>query len=324
MFPTLSVNNSTSPLINIIFISEGFNQKKEFYNACENFIHELVLLPPFNIPKQLESFVNIYSTFSPLSFSEETNGRNSISFETKKKFEKLNEFSKEIRLVTNEGENLFLNDILNQNMNNLSSYYLIIILFKNTLNVNSSSYLHKFNNPLINLIALTNQNHWNLIIIKQIGLILGLGDESYQINSETPSNNMLKIIEEKFPNLLTYNLISEFNLNSFWTEASAISSSVNLVHEIDEDLQNTRIYSNDKIEFWKGGGGWSEQILRSSKNCIMRGHFEFESSQVNNGKLMFCPVCENYLRNVIINYFKHKIPEKTMNPSSIINFNLTI
>lgn len=306
IFPHISSSDEGNALVNVILVSEGYEQKKEFLNICHTLINKFKRLPPFNLLIKDGSFIEFHCVYAPNNTNSAANENNYILFDTSVSsdnninfdYQKFIEFSKDIKFKKNEKETIALKDILTFK-HTLESYLLVIVLFKFPHTHLSTN--HIFNDPSISL-TLTTSTHFEQYIFKQIGLLLGLGDESYHDDSKLQNKYSLNTIKENIPNLITYEDYNNPSLNLHWIESIPLTSSKFSYFRIAEDNEDLPNYFNDAIEFWEGGGGRATNVFRPSNVCIMNGISQVKSSESKGQKVNFCLICENYLRKVIVNH----------------------
>ena len=53
------------------------------------------------------------------------------------------------------------------------------------------------------------------------------------------------------------------------------------------------------IEYWEGGGGYRTKVYRSAHDCLMRRRIGESRLPVSAGRVAFCKVCTQHLRNLL-------------------------
>lgn len=320
----LPSSNRVSSNINLIFISEGFliEDEKYFWNLLNYFSQKLNTTFPFSIASQNSNFINVYGCF----LSSKIKGANlqgdfinnsnlldsyynSTSLRLMVDESKLIDLAKKI-VINNNGNEINFKKVLSENYVQTEYSNLFIILIPENDITELDGELESINNSQVNYIAFTTKGRWEQFVFKSIGKMLGLADE-FELSDENslePDRHEKELISFHSPNLFCFEENESENFSSSLKWKSFTSVFNNPPHVINvkdynfpnESLPNNN-FSNSKILFTEGGGGYRKGVFRSSKDCLMRRRFNSKTLPIRESKIPFCFICEDYLKNIILN-----------------------
>mgnify|MGYP001186273864 CR=1 FL=1 len=155
-------------------------------------------------------------------------------------------------------------------------------------------------------------SHAEQVILKEVGRILGLGDEFDKPGEEylKPTEIQGDYIRANIPNLyyapeistgpnpsIEEQFIWRYLFDRNYNSLVPIHKK-NTPEEVNRTLPAANV-SYKNIELWEGGGGFRTDVYRSAEDCLLRRRIGDSSLPVKSTKISLCPICEFYLRNNI-------------------------
>jgi hypothetical protein len=155
-------------------------------------------------------------------------------------------------------------------------------------------------------VACSTNNFWHQVVLRTIGAVMGLGDEW-----ELDGNDFLAPAKPKdvlYVNLQYYDApptthqTGKLNWRDYLSLADRIQPPV--VHpKVNPAAADNTIdavpMTPSTIEYWEGAAGYRTKVYRSAHDCLMRRRIGDGRLPVSAGRVPFCKVCRQHLKNLL-------------------------
>lgn len=322
IFPS-AVGNSPFSSFKIFFLSEGFtaSQQPQFSGACVEFVDRLLASPPFNLTRMNPHWLSIYRLFVPSANSGPALGvlpaAGRTAFESSIDVISGNLSINPVKVgavldaenIRSGSDPIPLSEMVSKNLPTWGPTGAMVVLLIPETAGRGAELEYRPAAEEYYFIATTLNGEWHQVILRSLGLHLGLGDE-FDLDGQdfqAPRTQLEKAIYHR--NLvylenppLTNGAISKWKelfsrgqqkLQTVVHPKSALRSA------IDRSLPEFP-FSPDTVEIWEGGGGYQERVYRTAMDCLMRRRIGDTTLPIRENALAFCVACRKVLANFVL------------------------
>lgn len=308
-------SNRNKILVNLSIISEGYPNKKLFYNDCFKLHKKILNHSPFNILIDA-SFIDTCLFYIP----SEHHGPylDAFSNNLKLNFDTILNVESHLLTLNLDKLNIVITDIESQAINSSKGASIkdgIVVVLTPSISTNSlgGSFENvRQSNDASIIVATTTDGYWEQVVIRAIGNYLGLGDEfeleGYDFLEPDPEYGFF--IDELKPNLIyDPTILSSIDLantkwqslipSNFKNQEQEINRHENHPHLADETYSPYSYSKSDNV-LWEGGGGYRTKVYRYAHDCLMRRRIGYKNLPIKTNKVPLCHICESYIRQWIL------------------------
>jgi hypothetical protein len=316
---------ATSPLhtLKIILLAEGYRaaDRRQFAAACSDFVAALGRTAPFSLMN-----VNPYSISVHAGFVASAAAGAAVDAPASNRtaFDGSYDTAAHQLSISQSKFNAFVEDAITTLTVENADVQLAEVLRKSDLTVGTSGAVVALLLPPIagepataetesvlgaddyHFVACSTNNFWHQVVLRTVGAVMGLGDEW-----ELDGDDFLAPAKPRsvaYANLQYYDApptthqTGDLRWRDFLSLAERIQPPV--VHPkanpaVADDGIDAVPMTPSTIEYWEGAGGYRTKAYRSAHDCLMRRRIGDGRLPVSAGRVPFCKVCRQHLKNLL-------------------------
>jgi hypothetical protein len=309
--------------LKIILLAEGYRaeDRPAFAAACSDYVAFLSRTAPFSLMDITPTSISVHSGFVPSNVSGAAVDAPAVDrtafdsrYETAARRlsisqAKFNAFVEDpATTLTMENEDVELAAVLRPGDLTLGSTGAVVALLLPPIAGESAT--AEAQSALgpddYHFVACTTNNFWYQVVLRALGNALGLGDEWELDGVDVLAPAQPK--EVSYINLQYYDAspTTHRTRELKWRDYLSLQDRIQppLVHPkanpaVTDNTIDAVPMTPSTIEYWEGGGGYRTKVYRSAHDCLMRRRIGDNRLPVSAGRVPFCKVCRQHLKNLL-------------------------